>query len=145
MSRSVSLVVVAIMLVSLGPLSSLAAQEEESQAAPAVSGVTASEMGAFLGYWMLEMKFGERDVKMGLIVGRARDGSGTVETKVVSSFFGELEASSMRKDGDTFSFDLNAAFGQITVETVIAGRNEISGHLSDDHAKRDAWDDSEIR
>ena len=41
----------------------------------------------------------------------------------------------MRKDGDTFSFDLNAAFGQISVQAVIAGRNEISGHLSDDQGR----------
>ena len=138
MLRAVSLVIVWTVLGSLSMPLDLSAQEEETQIDPTTSGVTSSEIGPFLGYWMLEMKFGERDVRMGLIIGRARDRSGGVETRVVSSFFGELEAASMRKDGDTFSFDLNAAFGQITVETVIAGKNKITGHLSDDQGRLSA-------
>ena len=134
MSRLRLFVVAAVCLSVAWVPAGVAAQEAE----PAPSSVSASEIGPFMGYWMLQTKFGENDVRMGLIIDRAEDDSGGAAATVVSSFFGELHADTLRRDGEGLIFDINAAFGQITVEARIAGKNAIEGHLADDQGRLSA-------
>ncbi|MEE2776003.1 MAG: DUF2911 domain-containing protein [Acidobacteriota bacterium] len=124
-----------VCLALLMPATLIAQEPTATGAEPAAQPVSASEVAPFMGYWMLEMKFGDNDVRMGLIVERRRDGSGGAAAKVVSSFFGELEGGNLRKEGEALSFDVNAAFGQITVDVEIGGKNAIAGHLADDQGR----------
>ncbi|MDX1382594.1 MAG: hypothetical protein R3190_03065, partial [Thermoanaerobaculia bacterium] len=130
--RVVVAAVVALWLTVAAPGLQPAAEPQSAE-----GGVSASEIGPFLGYWMLEMKFGDNDVRMGLIIDRVPDETGA-EAKVVSSFFGELTGTNLRMEGDVFSFDLNGPFGQIDVDTQIAAKNELVGHLADDQGRLDA-------
>lgn len=78
---------------------------------------TTAEAQAFLGYWMLSAKLGERDAKMGLVLETNRDeGDPTGVAGSLVSGFGEMEASNFRRRGDRLVFDLSSGIGEFMVE-----------------------------
>ena len=101
-------------------------QEAEGEA----TRLTATEAQAFLGYWMLEAKLGEQPLEMGLEIDEDFESPGAVATTLVSSLFGELEASNLRRVEEKFSFDVTTAFGDFVMDLWFEDQ-QLRGKLAD--------------
>lgn len=130
------LLVLAVPVVLLGAAGPAVAQESVAQesagaAEPASASISASDAQAYLGYWMLTAKLGERETKMGLELSTDREG-GNPEALAgrLVSFFGEMTAENFRRVEDRLAFDLASGVGRFEVEIAVDD-DEIDGRFAD--------------